>query len=123
VIREVWDADAGHLFRFDHELASLPFFGTQLQKYMEAYGVSEEGIYLGLPVEMGVKMQKWEKDRLQVWPEKVALGLETFEELAKAVEQDDSIWMSMLRCEIRGARIYGYTGYRGLHLVRRSERL
>ena len=106
VIREEWDAEAGDIFRFDHELTSLPFFGTQLQEYMEAYGVSEEGIFLGLPDEMGVKMQKWERDRLHVWPEKVALGLETFEELAKAEEQDDSIWMLMFDREYGEAGEY-----------------
>jgi hypothetical protein len=98
--------DAIDLSTFDYELACLPLFDTQLQEYMETYGISDDEMCLGLPIEIETKLQKWEGDRLQIWPEKVVPGLEMFEEYVKLEEEGGSDWLWGLETDFGEAEDY-----------------
>ena len=100
------DVETADLFGFDNELAQPSFFATHIQEDMGTCGVSGGGMHLGLPIEVGVKMQNYETETLQTLPRKIVWGLEALEELVNAERQDNGTLMSMLHDEFGEAGEY-----------------
>lgn len=95
-----WYEETLDLLTFDVELASQSFFAEQLGEYTKMYGVSEDGFYLGLHHESDAQLQTSERDRLQVWPEKVATEPDRFK------GEGGDIWVEMLEGEFGEAGEY-----------------